>query len=105
LYTTANKPPILWVRGSHDIAVSDRAASDAGTFGLLGLIEGYPGEAVYPPQPMVSQIRRTLERYAESGGSFEEVVIDDSGHIPFIEKPDAFNAIFHEFLARSGEFI
>ena len=33
------------------------------------------------------------------GGSFREVVIDDAGHVPFIEKPDEFNAMFHAHLA------
>lgn len=100
LYRASPKPPVLWVRGSHDVAISDHAASDPGTFGQLGLIDGYPGEAVFPPQPMVSQIRAVLDRYAEHGGHYEEVVIENSGHIPFIERPHEFNTVFHQFLGR-----
>jgi pimeloyl-ACP methyl ester carboxylesterase len=103
LYAARPKPSILWVRGSHDIAISDHAASDPGTFGLMGLIEGYPGAAVFPPQPMVSQIRAALDRYTEQGGRYEEVIIEDSGHVPFIEQPSAFNEVFHRFLGRRRE--
>ena len=34
-----------------------------------------------------------------AGGSYEEVVIDDCGHVPFIEKPDEFDRVFHAQLA------
>ena len=33
-----------------------------------GAVPGWPGADVYPPQPMVAQIRAVLERYAEAGG-------------------------------------
>jgi pimeloyl-ACP methyl ester carboxylesterase len=93
------KPDILWVRGSHDLVVSDTAASDPGYLGRMGLLPGWPGEEEYPPQPMIGQTRNILDKYAAGGGSYEEVVIDDAGHIPFIEKPDAFNNVFHEHIA------
>ncbi len=89
------KPKILWVRGSDDIAVSDTAASDPGVLGMAGFIPGYPGADVYPPQPMIAQTRAVLEKYAAAGGAFKEVVIEDTGHAPFIEKPEEFNALFH----------
>jgi pimeloyl-ACP methyl ester carboxylesterase len=95
----AAKPPILWVRGANDLAVSDRAASDPGTWGPTGLVPGYPGPEVYPPQPMLEQIRTVLDEYAAAGGSYEEVVIDDCGHVPFIEKPEEFDKVFHAQLA------
>jgi pimeloyl-ACP methyl ester carboxylesterase len=47
---------------------------------------------------MVSQTRAVLERYAASGGSFEEHVIEGTAHGPHIEKPDEFNALLHAFL-------
>ncbi|OQY24093.1 MAG: alpha/beta hydrolase [Anaerolineaceae bacterium 4572_32.1] len=90
--------PVLWVRGSHDLAVSDTAASDPGYLGRLGLLPGWPGEEAYPPQPMVGQTRAVLEKYAAAGGSYREVVIQDAGHVPFIEKPDEFNAVFQAHL-------
>ncbi len=89
------KPPILWIRGSHDLVVSDTAASDPGFLGRAGFLPGWPGEDAYPPQPMVAQTRTVLDHYAAAGGSYKEIIIDDAGHVPFIEKPDAFNAEFH----------
>jgi pimeloyl-ACP methyl ester carboxylesterase len=84
------KPPILWVRGADDQIVSDNSLFDFGTLGALGAIPGWPGNDVYPPQPMVSQTRAVLERYAAHGGSFREEVFADTGHTPFIERPEAF---------------
>lgn len=86
------KPPILWVRGDSDLIVSDQSLFDMGTLGKLGYVPGWPGEDVYPPQPMVSQTRHVLEQYQAQGGKFEEVVIADAGHTPFIEKPAEFLA-------------
>mgnify|MGYP001461302955 FL=1 len=94
------KPPLLWVRGSHDLSVSDSAAADAATLGALGFLPGWPGMEVYPPQPMLRQTRAVLEQYAAAGGWYREVVIDAAGHAPFIEKPDEFNAVFHALLVR-----
>ena len=99
LYAAEPKVDILWVRGSHDLAVADAAASDPGTLGSMGLIPGWPGMEVYPPQPMLGQIRHVLEKYAAAGGSYREVVIEDAGHAPFVEKPEEFNTILHAFIA------
>ncbi len=93
-----NKPFILWVRGDSDMIVSDNSFFDLGTLGKLGYVPGWPGEEVYPPQPMVSQTRHLLEQYAEQGGSFEEVVIADTGHTPYIEKPEEFMVSFAKVL-------
>jgi pimeloyl-ACP methyl ester carboxylesterase len=95
------KQRVLWVRGQYDLAVSDAAVSCPGNLGKLGLIPGWPGEQEYPPQPMVGQTRAVLEKYAALGGSFQEVVIQDAGHIPFIEKPEEFNHIFLEHIRSS----
>jgi pimeloyl-ACP methyl ester carboxylesterase len=94
------KVPILWIRGSHDMIVSDNSMFDFGTLGKMQLVPGWPGDEIYPPQPMVSQTRYVLEQYAAEGGSFREEVIQDTAHSPHIEKPDEFNALFHEFLAK-----
>ena len=93
------KRSVLWVRGSDDLSVSDNAAADMATLGALGLVPGWPGAGIFPPQPMLKQTRAVLERYDAAGGSYSEVVIDDCGHVPFIEKPDEFNALFHAHLA------
>jgi pimeloyl-ACP methyl ester carboxylesterase len=98
---TAPKPPVLWVRGSADWAVSNAAASDAGTLGMRGVLPNYPGKDIFPPQPMIDQIRAVLERYKAAGGLYEELVLD-CGHVPHLEKPEEFNAAFHALLRRVG---
>jgi len=92
------KPRILWVRGSDDMIVSDSSFFDLGTLGSLGYVPGWPGKDIYPPQPMVSQTRTLLDKYAAVGGSYKEVVIADTGHTPYIEKPGEFNDAFHAFI-------
>ncbi len=47
---------------------------------------------------MLGQTRAVLEKYAVAGGSYKEVVIQDAGHGPFIEKPEEFNEVFHAHL-------
>ena len=98
LYAAEPKTNVLWVRGSHDLAVSDNAASDPATVGAMGLLPGYPGPAIYPAQPMLKQTRAVLGKYAAAGGSYQEVVIADTGHIPYIEKLDEFNKHFHQHI-------
>lgn len=92
------KPPILWIRGSDDMIVSDNSMFDFGALGKLDFVPGWPGDDVYPPQPMVSQTRAVLDQYAANGGSYQEYVIADTAHGPHIEKPDEFNTLFHQFL-------
>lgn len=85
----APKPPILWVRGELDQIVSDASSFDLANLGALGVLPGYPGVEVLPPQPMVGQTRAVLDRYAANGGSYTEVVIPATGHSPHIEDQDA----------------
>ncbi len=92
---------VLWVRGADDQIVSDTSLLDFGTLGQLGYVPGWPGAEVFPPQPMVAQMRALLDRYQAAGGAYEEVVIADSGHSPHIEKPAEFQQAFFGFLARS----
>ncbi len=94
------RPPILWIRGADDLVVSNSAMWDIATLGALGFVPGWPGPEQCPPQPMLDQIRAVLERYKANGGYYREEVIPDCGHTPFIEKPEEFNAIFHEFLKK-----
>jgi pimeloyl-ACP methyl ester carboxylesterase len=94
------KPPILWVRGDSDQIVSDTSLFDLGTLGALGAIPDYPGTDVYPSQPMVSQTRAVLEKYKAAGGDYTELVLENVGHTPYLEAPDAFNSAFHEQLQR-----
>ena len=96
-----SKPPILWVRGDSDQIVGDNSLFDMGTLGTLELVPGWPGAEVYPPQPMVGQTRAVLEKYQAQGGDFREVVISDTGHCPYIEKPDDFMAEFGPFVEKN----
>jgi pimeloyl-ACP methyl ester carboxylesterase len=98
LINASHKPPILWVRGADDMIVSDMSLFELGTLGKLGIVPGWPGEEIYPPQPMVAQIRSILERYSNNGGTYEEFVFEECGHTPYIEKPIEFRAHFHALL-------
>lgn len=86
-----NKPPVLWIRGDRDIVVSDNASADPGTLGKNGVLPGWPGASVYPPQPMVAQTRAVLMRYYGAGGALRELVMGNTGHAPYIQKPAEFN--------------
>ena len=86
------KPPILWVHGTHDQVVGDNSLFDMGTLGMLGAVPGWPGHDVCPPQPMETQIRSVLAQYVAGGGRSTECALADTGHTPFIEKPDEFMA-------------
>src|SRR5262249_41642998 len=85
-----------WLRGANDRVVSDAALTDPGTLGKLRLMSGWPGEAVCPPQPMVSQTRELLRRYAANGGAFHEEVFGDCGHSPHLEHPARVAALLRE---------
>jgi pimeloyl-ACP methyl ester carboxylesterase len=101
LYSIANKPPVLWVRGSDDQIVSDTSFFEVGTLGAAGAIPGYPGTDVYPPQPMIAQTRAVLDKYQSEGGEYQEVVIAETGHSPYIENPAEFNKAFHAWLKKA----
>lgn len=93
------KADVLWIYGAEDIAVSNQAASDPATRGAAGLLEGYPGPEAYPHQPMMRQIRRTLDDYEQHGGRYREVAVAGAGHVPFMCHPEEFNRAFHAHLA------
>lgn len=97
IYAIENKPPVLWIRGADDQIVSDGSFFELGTLGKAGAVPGWPGDEIFPPQPMVGQTRAVLEEY----GSYKEVVLDDTAHTPYIEKPDAFNEAFHAHITQA----
>jgi pimeloyl-ACP methyl ester carboxylesterase len=49
---------------------------------------------------MVGQTRGVLEQYAANGGQYQEVVFDECGHTPYLEKPEEFRYLFHDLLVR-----
>ena len=92
------KPPVLWVRGGADAIVSDTSAFDLAFLGSVGAVPGWPGEAVFPPQPMVSQTRAVLDRYAAAGGAVTELELENCGHSPHLEQPAEFRAALLDLL-------
>ena len=60
ILSAAPKVNVLWIRGADDMVVSDTAASDPGYLGMAGLIPGWPGEEIFPPQPMIGQTRTII---------------------------------------------
>jgi pimeloyl-ACP methyl ester carboxylesterase len=95
--------PVTWVRGNRDAIVSDASLFDLGNLGALGAIPDWPGEEIYPPQPMVAQMRAVLDRFAANGGTYEEVVLDGVGHSPHIEVPGQFRGLLADALAAARE--
>src|SRR5215204_3241088 len=91
-------PPVLWVRGDDDAIVSDTSLLDFGYLGQLDAVPGWPSADVYPPQPMVSQIRAVLDAYEARGGRYREKVIPDCAHTPHVEKPEEFRRLLFGFL-------
>jgi len=92
------KPPVLWTHGSADIVVADGSAWEMGTLGKLGYVPGWPGEEVFPPQPMVSQIRTVLQRYQAAGGQVQMEMFEGSGHGPCFDAAERWSALFFGFL-------
>jgi len=62
------------------------------------VVPGWPGDDVYPPQPMVSQIRAVLDRYADQGGSVRTEIIEGAGHGPHFDSAERWNRVFFGFL-------
>ncbi len=93
------KPPILWTHGTADIVVADGSAWEMGTLGKLGYVPGWPGDQVFPPQPMVTQIRNVLEEYGRRGGRVQVQMFEGSGHGPLFDAADRWSRLFFEFVA------
>ena len=89
----SQKPPVLWIRGADDQIVSDTSLFEYGFLGQLGAVPGWPGADVYPPQPMITQLRAVLEQYRANGGQYREIVLPDCGHSPHIEKQGAVHEL------------
>ncbi len=90
--------PVLWVHGADDQIVSDTSLFDFGFLGQIGAVPGWPGLEIYPPQPMISQMRFVLDNYTANGGTYREIVLADCGHSPHIEKQDEMLRIFTGFV-------
>lgn len=86
--STPKKPSILWIHGKDDQIIANESYSDPGFQGKIGLQEDWPGEHIFPPQPMIDQITFVLKQYAKSNGNVSISMIDESGHTPFLEQPE-----------------
>jgi pimeloyl-ACP methyl ester carboxylesterase len=86
----AVKPPILWIHGDKDAIVADGSFFDLNMLGQVGVIPGWPGEDVAPPQPMKVQTRAVLDRYRANGGVYREVALPEAGHAPHLDEADVF---------------
>lgn len=96
----APKPPVLWIRGDLDRIVNEPSGLDLAVLGGYGLIPGWPGAGVLPPQPMLAQTRAVLERYVAAGGRYRELVLPGVGHGPHLEAQDQVCAALLEHLAQ-----
>lgn len=83
-----NKFPILWFLGDSDLVVGDE--NDINALGKRGVIPGWPGEEIAPPQPMVSQTRYVLDKYRENGGSYKFISVPNAAHAAVLEQEDLF---------------
>jgi pimeloyl-ACP methyl ester carboxylesterase len=91
--------PILWIRGDEDQVVSDASMFDFGTLGKLGAVPGWPGDEVFPSQPMIAQTRAVFSRREAHGGMLRAVVLPEVGHGPPIERPAEVAALMREHLS------
>lgn len=85
LHVIDPKPPILWIRGTDDVIVSDTSLFDLAHLGAIGVVPGWDGT---PAQPMITQTRAVLDRYV----NYREVAIAGCGHSPHVEQPAEFRA-------------
>jgi pimeloyl-ACP methyl ester carboxylesterase len=98
LHLVDPKPPVLWVRGADDVVISDTSLLDPAHLGALGVLPDWPGADRCPAQPMVTQTRAVLDRYAAAGGAVREVVVPGAGHSVQLERPEEFLAALLEVL-------
>lgn len=97
----ASKPPILWIRGLGDAIVSDASGFDLNFLGQLGVIPGWPGADIAPPQPMIEQTRAVFDRYVANGGEYTELAWENCGHSAHLEHPKEFVEALGAHLAAS----
>lgn len=83
------KPPILWIWGTADAIVNDNSFFDLNQLGAAGIIPGWPGEEVAPPQLMITQTRDVFDAYQANGGYVIELQFEGVGHAPHLERPEA----------------
>jgi len=98
LLEARQKPRLLWIYGADDVLIADNSLSDAGTQGQLGLRPGWPGADVFPPQPYLTQVTSTLDRYERAGGHVCRLILPGVGHTPYLESPIKFQTALIDHL-------
>ena len=93
------KPPVLWTHGTADQVINDGSPLDLATLGQMGVVPGWPGADVIPPQPMLTQIRDVLTTYREKGGRVEMEMFEGSGHFPVADSFERWRKLYFDFLA------
>jgi hypothetical protein len=58
------------------------------------------GSAIMLHPPRVSQTRVVLEAYSAAGGANQEVVIENAGHVPYLDNLAEFDRVLHAHLSR-----
>ncbi len=101
LWATPKKPRLLWISGADDAIVSDDSLSDLGQQGQLGLRPGWPGLEVFPPQPILTQVKFALDQYERHGGKVYRHIFADTGHTPYLEQPGPFYQVLHSHLLKT----
>jgi pimeloyl-ACP methyl ester carboxylesterase len=97
---TQQKPPMLWIYGTADAVISDHSMSDPGQQGKLQLRPDWPGESVFPAQPLLTQVKFALDQYEQQGGSVNRLVLSEVGHTPYLERPLEVQAALNQHLKR-----
>jgi pimeloyl-ACP methyl ester carboxylesterase len=98
LLATPRKPRLLWIGGSDDAIVSDQSFSDPGKQGELNLRPEWPGDGVFPPQPLMKEVMYALDCYERSGGSVTRQLMAGVGHTPYLERPLDFQMVLKAHL-------
>ena len=98
LIAAPNKPRLLWINGKDDAIVSDESLSDPGQQGQLGLRADWPGESVFPPQPLLTEVKFALDQFEQNGGSVKRQEMAGVGHTPYLERPRDFQSALIEHL-------
>ncbi len=102
IVSIAPKPPVLWTHGSADIVVANGSAWEMGTLGQMEIVPDWPGEDVFPPQQMVSQIQAVLQQYQTAGGKVTMEMFEGSGHGPLFDATERWSEMFFGFLQEAA---
>ena len=98
LLAAPQKPPLLWIYGTDDAIVTDQSMSDPGQQGKVGLRPDWPGDQAFPTQPLLTQVNFALQQYEQGGGLVRRLVLADTGHTPYLERPVDVHSALKEHL-------